>query len=121
MAMSVGIWRNAEAIDSTNGGMTSRQRGHVRVFVVGIEGMHTDEEVLNQYLGLALRLVVWRDDGHRRVYAEPVSIPAGMHAEFGRNFIFTDDVRFARAGVGPYPIPVHDRIEDGADDEGAER
>jgi len=39
MAMSVGIWRNAEAIDCTNGGMTSRQRGHVRVFVVGIEGM----------------------------------------------------------------------------------
>lgn len=121
MAMSVGIWRDAEAIDCTNGGITSRRRGHVRVFVVGIEGMQSDEKILKQHPDLALRLVVRREDGHRRVHAEPVSIPEGKHAEFGGNFIFTDDTRFSRAGVGPYPIPVHDRIEDGPGGEGVER
>lgn len=105
--LAASVFRDAKLPDATMGGISSR---HDEVYLVGEGGNVEVPEHARNVLHLVRREL---RDGSRYVHAEPVP---GRHQRQGRpamggNFIYSCDSRFR--ALHPYPIPVHDRFEDG--------
>ena len=98
--LTVSIYRDADGSNCTNGGMSSKFKTAVLVHpkIDGIFAPRPDSPVLR--LVYREKLNYW--------HAEPID-QEGKWLMFGGNFCYTSDSR-VRA-LCPYPIPIHDRVE----------
>ena len=110
--LSASVYRNSEFPDATNRGPSSRYN---QVLVVDPEVPGPADFHPERHFPVKL---VRRNIGDRvYIHAEPLYCeewPDDHRKDrwhsFGGNFIFTSDSRLRE--VCPYPIPLHDRVED---------
>lgn len=111
--LSVNIYRN-DLGDCTNGGVTSPERAHGKIFVVFDEALgrgNWDLEECRDNPRFVCLKVVRRNLGRGEyLHLEPMfGRPEGMAGPcFGGNYVATSDSRFSEA-FGSRPLPVHDR------------
>lgn len=100
-ALPVSVYKSPLG-DSSANGITSKTNRLLLVFDGLSSPFKTNEN--EDYLVLIKRNI----GGKEYLHAKPQSlIDSNTHSMFGGNFIFTSDSRFP----SPYPIPVHDRVE----------
>jgi hypothetical protein len=99
--LPVSVYRCADGVDCTAGGVTSQVD---RVLIPCTEGFITEEEAAN-WVVLELR-------DRPFASAAPALKPRGEErwCMFGGNFVYSSDSRFSRMFQGQ-PVAVHDRIE----------
>lgn len=109
--VSVSVYRNASGYDCTNGGASSTHRQMVLysgdrqacLEQIMLDGNQDDALYLNKRM-------LW---GEKKYYATPLPIKERGFYNFGGNFVYTSDARFAEmlGETTARPLPVWDRVE----------
>lgn len=109
---SVYVLRSDVLGDCTNGGVTSPEQSHGKLFVLFSEefkhGLYHLADCQDSEKIICLRLVKRNLSGRPYYHAEPMWKPEGALMA-GGNFVFSSDSCFRR--VLDYPVAVHDRVE----------